>query len=90
MVLILIKTNGTAKSIIITDPRKIYVIFISSIIIPPTIVPMNMAKLHNNRNIPFANSGDWRREEVTQYCETVYADPSNIPKIKRMHISANG
>ena len=90
MALILMTTNGIAKIIMITDPKKMYKILILSIIIPPTIVPINIPKLHINKNIPFANSGDSLTDEVTQYCETVYADPSNIPKINRTKNSVNG
>ena len=48
---------------------------------PPIIVPMKMPKLHMNRNMPFANSGASLMDDVIQYCETVYADPSNIENI---------
>ena len=57
---------------------------------PPTIVPMNIPRLHNNRNIPFANSGASGTAVVIQYCETVYAEPSNIENNINMQNSWNG
>ena len=58
-----------------------YIIFILSIINPPSMVPINMDILHSNKKIPFANSGDSRTDDVTQYCAKVYTDPSNSEKI---------
>ena len=89
-ILILINTNGIAKSIIMIDPMKIYIIFIVSIIIPPIIVPINIDKLYINKNRPFANSGASLTDDVTQYCEIVHAEPSNIPKINNIRNSKNG
>ena len=64
-----------------------YTMSMTSIITPPSIVPMNMPKLDSNKKIPFANSGAPRMAEVTQYCETVYADPSNIANTIKMQNS---
>ena len=61
-----------------------------SIITPPSMVPINMDILHMNRKIPFANSGAWRTDDVTQYCETEYTDPSNKEKIINMQNSKIG